>query len=206
MQRNPAHRPPGVENFSLGSDLARGRVLLFSRIASGLGQVWEWDGWDWTERRPAAGPSGSDWRMTAFDAARSRLVMFGGVNIPAASTTWEYYVPCDSAGPGHVAGGLALACATRPVIATSFCLSFPSASGESLLAVGTAPAFAPPLVIHPPVMCETGFVYPLPWALLHARGNPARYCLAIPAEPALFGRSLCLQGFALETGPCLRAT
>lgn len=79
-------------------DEHRRRVLLLDALATPRSsgepkavRSWSWSGRDW-ELLPGAGPA---WRVAnaaVFDAARGRIVMFGGATIPATASgdeTWE---------------------------------------------------------------------------------------------------------------------
>jgi hypothetical protein len=46
----------------------------------------------------------------------------------------------------------------------------------------------------------------LPLLILERPGNPAAFCIPIPAEPTLVGANFVLQGAALELAGCFRAT
>jgi hypothetical protein len=64
----------------VADDAARNNVLLFGGFGGGteLGDTWTWDGTDWTQRSPADAPSRRYSAGTAYDAARGRVVLFGG--------------------------------------------------------------------------------------------------------------------------------
>src|SRR5688572_4916037 len=66
-------------------DAARQRIVLFGgRIDSGvapLGQTWEWDGSSWSLQNPAASPPPRHSHALAYDAARQRIVLFGGSGV-----------------------------------------------------------------------------------------------------------------------------
>jgi hypothetical protein len=78
-------RPPGRMAHATAYDAARGRLVLFggsnvnSLFADALSDTWEWDGEQWYAK-PVVGTwpaTRSDCAM-AYDAARGRVVMFGG--------------------------------------------------------------------------------------------------------------------------------
>jgi hypothetical protein len=69
-------------------DAARARVVLFGGSA-GADETWEWDGTNWTERRPAEKPLPRGSHAMTFDSARNRVVLFGG-DPGSRSDTWEY--------------------------------------------------------------------------------------------------------------------
>jgi hypothetical protein len=73
-------------------DAARQRTLLFAGSTS-LGtyaDTWEWDGNDWTQRRPATNPIGRCDHAMVYDAVRHRSVVFGGANPTMLNDTWEW--------------------------------------------------------------------------------------------------------------------
>lgn len=73
-------------------DAARQRVVLFGGYDPANGttaraDTWEWDGLTWQPRTPAHAPPATYYHAMTYDAARSRVVLFGG---SSASTTWEW--------------------------------------------------------------------------------------------------------------------
>ena len=76
---------------------SRNRLVLFGGAASGsaVGDTWEWDGNNWTQRqdtRPAARLA----HAMAYDDQRGRVVLFGGVRSEPPGDdqllgdTWEH--------------------------------------------------------------------------------------------------------------------
>ena len=58
-----------------------------------FGDTWEWDGAHWIERSPIASPPARFGHAMAYDAARGRVVLFGGYSFLsglALSDTWEW--------------------------------------------------------------------------------------------------------------------
>lgn len=212
----PTVRPPGRSGAALAYDPVRGRTILYGGAAAGgvHGDVWEWDGADWTPKVVTASPLPRQNPGFVFDRTRGRAVMFGGYAAPGGGTlqdTWELLTPCDRAGPGEVGGGgLPLACVSLPQLGATFCVTFtdpsPAAAGLSLLLVGAGPCLSPAPVVGPPLTCAASFAYAAPLVALTAAGNPVSFCLPLPANPAFVGAPLCLQGAALESPGCLRAT
>jgi hypothetical protein len=195
--------PPIGFPGNLVYDRARGRAVLVTGSSS-QPQTWEWNGRDWGQRFPWPATPGSA-GVLAHDAHRGRTVMFWSSSMTTAQT-WEYVVPCDDAGSGAPGGGLSLQCTTPPQRGSTFCLSFPSALGGALFLLGRAPCLFPSLVLDPPTMCTRSFVHAPPTLVLPLAGNPAMPCFALANDPALFGQSFCLQGFALQSGGCLAPT
>jgi hypothetical protein len=81
-------RPTTVPNFGFGDaiayDLARRNTVLFTRA-----WTWTWDGVDWT-LHPGVLPS-RDSSAMAYDAARQRVVLFGGYGADGPlDETWEW--------------------------------------------------------------------------------------------------------------------
>ena len=55
-----------------------------------LDETWEWDGTNWQQRTPASRPSPRATSL-AYDAARGRVVLFGGTDGPSfLADTWEW--------------------------------------------------------------------------------------------------------------------
>jgi hypothetical protein len=61
------------------------------------------------------------------------------------------------------------------------------------------------VALSPPGVCAPAFLHLVPQLAFHASGNPALFCLPVPAVPALAGIPITLQGASLETGVCFRA-
>jgi cysteine-rich repeat protein len=95
QQRTPAHSPPARMSAMIAFDSRRQRTVLFGGITAltgtFLGDTWEWDGSDWTERTTSAGPKPRDNAGMAYDATRGTTILFGG-NAPAGklNDTWEW--------------------------------------------------------------------------------------------------------------------
>jgi hypothetical protein len=83
-------------DFALAYDAARRTVVLYGgRATSGaaLGDTWEWDGEDWTDRTPRMGPAPSAraGHTLSYDTTRQRVVLFGGqTSAVALNDTWEW--------------------------------------------------------------------------------------------------------------------
>jgi hypothetical protein len=78
-------------------DIARGRAFLFGGtvIANSLGgdveDSWEWDGRAWMEATPTAtGPTSRSRHAIAYDEARARVVLFGGLSVFHLQDTWQW--------------------------------------------------------------------------------------------------------------------
>lgn len=73
-------------------DLARGVCVLHGGY-SGFGftpDTWEWDGTTWTQITTTNSPSPRDRFGFAYDIARGKSVLFGGIAAAASDETWEY--------------------------------------------------------------------------------------------------------------------
>jgi len=69
-------------------------VLFGGRGEAGrLGDIWEWDGTAWADRTPRSVliPAARAGATLIYDAARARVVLFGGIGeLGALSDTWEW--------------------------------------------------------------------------------------------------------------------
>jgi cysteine-rich repeat protein len=92
------NNPPPRDNGAMAYDAARRRVVLFggsSGVAS-LNDTWEWDGNEWRNVTPplaADSPGARESHRIAYDAARERIVLFGGRDAAtgqASNQTWEW--------------------------------------------------------------------------------------------------------------------
>ncbi len=79
---------------SLSYDPVRQRTVCYGGYMSGstpLAATWEWDGVSWVQRLPATSPPPRARSATAYDAARNRLVLFGGTTgAGTPNDTWEW--------------------------------------------------------------------------------------------------------------------
>ena len=92
IQSSPLVSPPGRQYSALEFDQVSGKVLLFGgqALSRTVHDLWSWDGSVWDPLADAPEPL-YDAAM-AYDAARDRMVLFGGDHKYAAITdmTWEW--------------------------------------------------------------------------------------------------------------------
>jgi hypothetical protein len=94
LQRSVAG-PPARWLHAMVYDRARSEVVLFGGSValapnSLFGDTWTWDGTAW-HQRDNGGPAARDQHALAYDAARQRVVLFGGwLGAPAVPDTWEW--------------------------------------------------------------------------------------------------------------------
>jgi len=90
VERTSATSPPELIDYALAYDSARGRVVLFGGIefpfSGTFTGTWEWDGTSWVDRTPATSPSPRSAHAMVYDAARGRVLLFGG----GTADTWEW--------------------------------------------------------------------------------------------------------------------
>lgn len=95
-QRLPAASPSPRDGFAFAFDAARNNCVLFGGAdANGaiLNETWLWDGASWTQASPTGGvPAARYLCSTAFDDARNRIVLFGGLGAQSTllGDTWEW--------------------------------------------------------------------------------------------------------------------
>jgi hypothetical protein len=104
---DPTASPPTRSSHALAYDAARARVVLFgglgacgSSASTPCGDTWTWDGVTWTQATPGTAPPARYDHALAYDAARERVVLFGGYGATAGtcgavghrqcSDTWEW--------------------------------------------------------------------------------------------------------------------
>jgi hypothetical protein len=74
-----SHRSPEPRTDPAMAQDPSGGVLLFGGVGvNPLADTWLWDGSGWTQLHPAHAPSPRSQMGMAFDAARGRVVLFGG--------------------------------------------------------------------------------------------------------------------------------
>ena len=97
--------PSARAHVAMAYDRARGRTVVFGGAPAGsrgTRELWEWDGETWTDRTPAdgTGPTARRDASMVFDAARSRVVVFGGrLDGVALGDSWEWDGTSWQAGP-----------------------------------------------------------------------------------------------------------
>lgn len=89
-----------VDSTPPGPSPQRGQLVYHPRRAQTLafeastGHLWTWDGAAWTRTSTAPGPGPRTDAQLAYDAARDRVVLFGGRAgppfLPAETDTWEW--------------------------------------------------------------------------------------------------------------------
>lgn len=96
VQSSPAVAPSARVMHAMVYDVQAERVLLFGG-ADGPGNVrlndtWEFDGANWTQRNVALRPVTRSGHRMAYDAARGRTVLFGGITGASVALfdTWEW--------------------------------------------------------------------------------------------------------------------
>ena len=94
-QRITAASPGLRTGHAMVYDAARQRVVLFGGADRGgstvLSDTWEWDGTSWQQRLPARSPPARQSHALAYDAARQRVVLFGGWReYSIFEDTWEW--------------------------------------------------------------------------------------------------------------------
>jgi hypothetical protein len=96
-QRRLAASPSARSGHTMAYDPAHQRVVLFGGAhdigtsSSFLSDTWEWDGATWTQQNSAGSPPARRESAMAYDAARQRIVLFGGASSSSRfSDTWEW--------------------------------------------------------------------------------------------------------------------
>jgi cysteine-rich repeat protein len=94
-QRASAQAPTARRSCQMVYDPIRDVVVLFGgddgpTSRRPTGDTWEWDGSSWTQRFPSDSPDARDRHSAAFDAARGRVVIFGGRSVEYLADTWEW--------------------------------------------------------------------------------------------------------------------
>jgi PKD repeat protein len=89
--------PPGREQHVLTYDAAIGGVVLFGGLvrASGgyfLDDTWVWDGTTWTQVLPTVKPSARYGHAMTYDAASSRVILFGGFAADTGGVTGDTWL------------------------------------------------------------------------------------------------------------------
>lgn len=140
ISSEPAARKPYVRyGHAMTYDSKRRRVILFGGIGRDGGSfndTWEWNGTTWTEVSPSTGnPPPRVHHSLAYDAARDRVVLFGGVGTSDgyASDTWEW----DGTAWTEVTPS-----GTPPVGRTNAAMAYDPVRGRTVLFGGRRPSMS----------------------------------------------------------------
>ena len=91
-QRTTVKAPAGRQGPSMAYDAKRERIVLFGGFdlssLRGLGDTWLWDGASWTMATPPMSPPARSSASAAYDEARGRVVLFGGISTTILRDTW----------------------------------------------------------------------------------------------------------------------
>jgi len=95
VEQFPSSSPSARYQHILVYDSARGVAVLFGGLGPGwgefLGDTWEYNGTNWSERNPINAPSARDNYGMTYDSVRERIVLFGGrTSYGLSRETWEY--------------------------------------------------------------------------------------------------------------------
>lgn len=93
-----ATSPPSFQTLAMTYDSDRSVVVIFggnhypaSGSAFMRNEIWEWNGSDWSHRDISPAPLARRGHALAYDAARKRVVLFGGKAVnQTLGDTWEY--------------------------------------------------------------------------------------------------------------------
>ena len=91
-------QPTPRTNYGAAYDTRRDRVVMFGGMSTNdrstavyNNETWVFDGLSWVRRFPETSPSPRGWCQLAYDEARSRIVLFGGVDaVNVFEETWEW--------------------------------------------------------------------------------------------------------------------
>lgn len=96
-QVSPPVSPPARRGGQMTYDAVRERMVLFSGRTGGgthSGDLWEYDGTTWLQITATSStgtlPGGRIFAAFAWDAARQKIVMFGGQSVGTYTDLWEY--------------------------------------------------------------------------------------------------------------------
>lgn len=128
-QLQPAVRPAHREGHCMAFDAARNVTLLFGgwnyQSVAWHTDTWTWNGTEWTLLQPGVAPQARAYAGMAYDAARQRIVMFGGLNSSneTLADTWEW----------NGAAWLQLAPLHAPVARAFFAMAYDAARANTVL-------------------------------------------------------------------------
>ena len=95
---------------AMAYDAARSQVVLFGGVNPNSGvllnDTWVWDGSNWTQKSPQTSPPAREGHAMAYDIARGRVVLFGGLDakMNTLNDTWLWdginWAQSTAPGPG----------------------------------------------------------------------------------------------------------
>jgi len=90
-----ATSPPGRSHATMAYDMARGNAVLFgggpvTNEILALSDTWVWDGAGWTQKTPATPPPARTYAAMAYDAALSKVILFGGSGQGRLGDAWTW--------------------------------------------------------------------------------------------------------------------
>ena len=92
-ERTPSASPSRRSGLCMAYDPVRQTTVAYGGVGPAgafvPNQTFEWDGIGWSTVAAGTGPPGREFGVMAFDAARARLVLFGGNGIGWLQDTWE---------------------------------------------------------------------------------------------------------------------
>jgi uncharacterized protein (TIGR03437 family) len=90
----PPNGPSGRYGHAMAYDSAHSQVVLFggadannASVPTVLGDTWIWDGTDWTQKSPQTSPPPRFQHAMAYDSARGKVVLYGGLSSNSFSDT-----------------------------------------------------------------------------------------------------------------------
>ncbi len=99
-QLAPTASPSARSGIQLVADTLRGVIVMYGGLSASffggpsIDETWEYDGTTWTQVFTAHSPGGLGWYGMAYDSARARTVVYGGLPnnfFPLdVADTWEY--------------------------------------------------------------------------------------------------------------------
>ena len=205
----------GLFAFTMVYDEFRDRFVIFGGTENGptLGDTWEFDGSDWTNRGNPSGVTGRTVPTMAYVSSLKKSFLFGGFSSTQLTDTWEYATSSPAAltyagsGCAGSSGTPQMGNEGLPWIGDSF---------DVLVAqAGTAPTI---FFFGLSDQSWLGTTLPLDLGILNAPGctlyialdipvpdpmptaGVARWTLAIPEMPAIAGLQFFLQGMVMDSG------
>ncbi len=130
---SPANQPPArIADHDLACDRQRQVCVLFSGRTLGSATMpadtWEWNGTNWLLANPTVSPPAREGHGLAYDRARGRVVLFGGVVFVGSSllhladtweydgTTWQHILPSAAPSPRNAIGAMAYDQRSRSIV------------------------------------------------------------------------------------------
>lgn len=212
--RSPRHSPPPLAFHGMTYDLARERIVLFGgvdNVGNYSGAVaWEWDGTDWTQRRPEVDETPRVGHVLAYDHDTGRVVAVFGNSGGLVVVEPRYYGTTAAALVST--SGIGCPGSLGPLTIATDGNRLPWLGSTLTVQVGNLPAGSIPFLLlgFAPTQIDLmplGFPGCTQYVVINSShylgvpsGNVASFQWGLSPDPVFVGLPIVFQGIALLAG------